>query len=45
MQKRINKLNIPINNNRGVSKDGFLTIVIDSTCMKVTNRVQCLQDK
>ena len=46
MQKRINKLNIPINNNPDrVSKDEYIIIAIDNTRIKVTNRGQWMQDK
>ncbi len=42
MQKRINKLNIQINNTNKykVSKDEYIIIATDSTCIKVTNRGQ-----
>ncbi len=44
INRRINKLNIQINNNK-ISKDGYLIIAIDSTGIKVTNRGQWMQDK
>jgi len=39
INRRINKLNIQINNNK-VSEDEYLIIAIDSTGIKVTNRGQ-----
>ncbi len=46
ISRRINKLNIPINDNKhGVSKDEYLIIAIDSTGIKITNRGQWLRDK
>ena len=46
INRRINKLNIPINNNKhGVSNDEYLIIAIDSTGIKITNRGQWLRDK
>jgi hypothetical protein len=46
INRRINKLNIPINNNTDrISKDDYLIIAIDSTGIKVTNRGQWMQDK
>jgi hypothetical protein len=46
INRRINKLNIPINDNKnGVSKDEYITIAIDSTGIKVTNRGQWMRDK
>ncbi len=46
INRRINKLNIQINNNTGrVSKDEYIIITIDSTGIKVTNRGQWMQDK
>lgn len=46
INRRINKLNIQINNNKDkVSKDEYLIIAIDSTGIKVTNRGQWMRDK
>ena len=49
INRRINKLNIQINNNNNnkdkVSKDEYLIIAIDSTGIKVTNRGQWMRDK
>ena len=46
INRRINKLNISINNNTDrVSEDDYLIIAIDSTGIKVTNRGQWMQDK
>ena len=46
ISRRINKLNIQINDNKhGVSKDEYLIIAIDSTGIKITNRGQWLRDK
>jgi hypothetical protein len=46
INRRINKLNIPINNNEDkVPKDEYLIIAIDSTGIKVTNMGQWMQDK
>ena len=49
INRRINKLNIPINNNNNnnnkLSKDEYLIIAIDSTGIKVTNRGQWMRDK
>jgi hypothetical protein len=46
INRRIDKLNIPINNNKDkVPKDEYLIIAIDSTGIKVTNRGQWMQDK
>ena len=47
INRRINKLNIQINNNNKdkVSKDEYLIIAIDSTGIKVTNRGQWMRDK
>jgi hypothetical protein len=36
--RRINKLDIPINTAKDVSKDEYIVIAIDSTGIKVTNR-------
>jgi hypothetical protein len=38
INRRIKKLNIPINTAKEVSKDEYITIAIDSTGIKVTNR-------
>lgn len=45
INRRINKLNIQINNNDNVSEHGYLIIAIDSTGIKVTNRGQWIRDK
>jgi hypothetical protein len=49
INRRINKLNIQINNNNNnkdkVSEDEYLIIAIDSTGIKVTNRGQWMRDK
>jgi hypothetical protein len=46
INRRINKLNIPINTGKDkVSKDEYIIIAIDSTGIKVTNRGQWMQDK
>ena len=51
INRRINKLNIQINNNNNnnnkdkVSRDEYLIIAIDSTGIKVTNRGQWMRDK
>src|SRR6476469_4855192 len=46
INRRINKLNIQINNNKySVSKHEYLIIAIDSTGIKVTNRGQWIRDK
>jgi hypothetical protein len=46
INRRINKLNIQINNNKdSVSKHRYLIIAIDSTGIKVTNRGQWIRDK
>src|SRR6476659_643302 len=47
INRRINKLNIQINNNNKnkVSIDEYLIIAIDSTGVKVTNRGQWMRDK
>ncbi len=51
INRRLNKLNIPINNNNNnnnnnkVSKDEYLIIAIDSTGIKVTNRGQWKRGK
>ena len=49
INRRLNKLNIQINNNNNnkdnVSKDEYLIIAIDSTGIKVTNRGQWMRDK
>jgi hypothetical protein len=46
INRRINKLNIPINTDKDkVSKDEYIIIAIDSTGIKVTNRGQWMQDK
>jgi hypothetical protein len=45
-QRRINKLNIPINDDKhGISKDEYLIIAIDSTGIKITNRGQWIRDE
>src|SRR3954465_2596434 len=43
--RRINKLDIPINTAKDVSKDEYIVIAIDSTGIKVTNRGQWMRDK
>ena len=46
INRRINKLNIPINTCKDqVSKDEYIIIAIDSTGIKVTNRGQWIRDK
>jgi len=51
INRRINKLNIQINNNNNnnnkdkVSRDEYLIIAIDSIGIKVTNRGQRMRDK
>jgi hypothetical protein len=46
INRRINKLNIPINTDKDrVSKDGYIIIAIDSTGIKATIRGQLMQDK
>jgi hypothetical protein len=45
INRRINKLDIPINTAKDVSKDEYIVIAIDSTGIKVTNRGQWLRDK
>ncbi len=46
INRRINKLNIPINTDKDkVSKDEYVIIAIYSYGIKVTNRGQWLQDK
>ena len=45
INRRINKLNIQINNKDNVSEHGYLIIAIDSTGIKVTNRGQWIRDK
>ena len=45
INRRINKLNIPINTAKDVSKDEYIVIAIDSTGIKVTNRDQWMRDK
>jgi len=43
INRRINKLNIQINNNK-VSEDEYLIIAIDSTGIKVTHRGQWMKE-
>src|SRR3954463_2744421 len=45
INRRINKLDIPINTAKDVSKDEYIVIAIDSTGIKVTNRGQWMRDK
>jgi DDE family transposase len=45
INRRINKLNIQINNKDNVSEHGYLIIAVDSTGIKVTNRGQWIRDK
>ena len=45
INRRINKLDIPINTAKDVSKDEYIVIAIDSTGTKVTNRGQWMRDK
>ena len=42
--RRINKLDIPINTAKDVSKDEYIVISIDSTGIKVTNRGQWMKE-
>src|SRR5690242_640743 len=45
INRRINKLNIPINTAKDISKAEYFVIAIDSTGIKVTNRGQWTRDK
>ena len=45
INRRINRLDIKINNKDNVSEHGYLIIAIDSTGIKVTNRGQWIRDK
>ncbi len=46
INRRINKLDIPIDNNKDrTPKDEYIIIAIDITDIKVTNRGQWIQDK
>lgn len=46
ISRRINRLDVEINDNKSKKfKDGYITIAIDSTGIKITNRGQWMRDK